>query len=179
MIEILSQVKSSSYDDERVEHLIVSSPVTVKVRVDELELPAPRSSVTTGGVLSAATVVVVVVGVVVVDVVAVVVVVDATVVVVLGATVVVVVVAIETIVQTSFLPDFAQTNFVPETVETFPAFAHFAPDRVSADAVKGCIASTANIKQKATIRFRARSLATRIELMPSLITMAQPDGYQI
>ena len=136
MIEILSQVKSSSYDDERVEHLIVSSPVTVNVSVDEVELPAPRSSVTTGGVLSAATVVVVVVVVVVVAAVIVVVVV-ATVVVVLGATVVVVAVATETIVHASFLPDLAQTNFVPATSIILPALTHFAPDRASVDAVKG------------------------------------------
>ena len=172
MIEILSQVKSSSYDDERVEHLIVSSPVTVKVRVGELVLPAPRSNVTTGGVLSAATVVVVVV-----DVVTVVVVVAATVVVVLGATVVVV--ATETIVHTSFLPDLAQTNFVPATVETLPAFAHFAPDRVSADTVNGCVASTAHIKQKAIICFRVRSLRLLMLIRLGLITMVQPDGYLI
>lgn len=104
--------------------------------VDELELPAPRSSVTTGGVLSVAIgEVVVVVVVVVLEVV--VVVVAATAVVVLGATVVVVVDATETTIHLSFLPDLAQTNFVPAEFMTLPAFPHFAPDRASVDAVKG------------------------------------------
>ena len=102
--------------------------------VDELELPAPRSSVTTGGVLSVAIGEVVVVVVVVV---LVIVVVAATVVVVLGATVVVVVDATETTIHLSFLPDLAQTNFVPAEFMTMPAFLHFAPDRASVDAVKG------------------------------------------
>lgn len=108
--------------------------MTVNVSVDELELPAPRSSVTTGGVLSAAIVEVVVV-VVLLEVV--VVVVAATVVVVLGATVDVVVDATETTIHLSFLPDLAQTNFVPAEFMTLPAFTHFAPDRASVDAVKG------------------------------------------
>ena len=102
--------------------------------VDELELPAPRSSVTTGGVLSVA------IGegvVVVVVVILVIVVLAATVVVVLGATVVVVVDATETTIHLSFLPDLAQTNFVPAEFMTLPAFPHFAPDRASVDAVKG------------------------------------------
>lgn len=104
--------------------------------VDELELPAPRSSVTTGGVLSAATVVVVVVVVVVVEVVVeVVVVVAATVEVVLGATVVVA--ATEMTVHSNFLPDLAQTSLEPPTSITLPALTHLAPDRVSVDAVKG------------------------------------------
>ena len=102
--------------------------------VDELELPAPRSSVTTGGVLSVAIGEVVVVVVVVI---LVIVVVAATVVVVLGATVVVVVDATETTIHLSFLPDLAQTNFVPAEFMTLPAFPHFAPDRASVDAVKG------------------------------------------
>ena len=104
--------------------------------VDELELPAPRSSVTTGGVLSAATVVVVVVVVVVVEVVvAVVVVVAATVEVVLEATVVVA--ATEMTVHSNFLPDLAHTSLEPPTSITLPALTHLAPDRVSVDAVKG------------------------------------------
>ena len=106
--------------------------------VDELELPAPRSSVTTGGVLSAATVVVVVVVVVVVEVVvAVVVVVAATVDVVLEATVVVVVAATEMTVHSNFLPDLAHTSLEPPTSITLPALTHLAPDRDSVDAVKG------------------------------------------
>lgn len=104
--------------------------------VDELELPAPRSSVTTGGVLSAATVVVVVVVVVVVEVVVeVVVVVAATVEVVLEATVVVA--ATEMTVHSNFLPDLAHTSLEPPTSITLPALTHLAPDRVSVDAVKG------------------------------------------
>ena len=122
MIEILSQVKSSSKFLESVEHVIGSSPVTLKVNVLVVELPAPRRRVTIGARLSATTVVVVVVVVVAA---ATVVVVTAIVEVVVTATVVVVVVVVvatETIVQTSFLPDFAQTNFVAATAITLPAF---------------------------------------------------------
>lgn len=164
MIEILSQVKSSSKFLESVEHVIGSSPVTVKVNVLVVELPAPRRRVTIGARLSATTVVVVVVVVVAA---ATVVVVTAIVEVVVTATVVVVVVVVvatETIVQTSFLPDFAQTNFVAATAITLPAFAHFAPARASAEAVNGCtpnITKTLKNKQDATNFFIIGNLTVR------------------
>jgi hypothetical protein len=111
-----------------------------------VELPLPRKSVTTGGVLSAATVVVVVgaatvvvvTGIVVVDVVA--------------TIVVVVVLATETIVQTSLLPDLAHTYFVAATSLTFPALTQLAPGRASADAVNDCIPNTPSNKQVAIKR---------------------------
>jgi hypothetical protein len=103
----------------------------VNVSVDELLLPAPRSSVTTGGVLSGATVVVVVVVVVVVATVVV-----AATVVVVAATVVVtataVVVGLETIAHFRFLPDLAQINLVAPAVTIFPAFVHLAPTSFAA-----------------------------------------------
>lgn len=179
IIEILSHVKSTSYDADNVEQLIASSPVTVNVKVDDEELPAPRSKVTIGGVLSTATVVEVVVetatvvattGFTVVLVVAVVVVVVAT---------VVVVVTVEvTKVHTSFLFDLAQTNLEPEVSMILPALKHLAPARTCADAVKGCAANIAISKQEATTCLRARVLTIRIQLVLRLIAMAQPNGFQ-